>query len=65
MRRIPFAHLVRHADKTRYVALVHDLPVEHLRHEAVTEHEEEHDGADAYPDVFQQFLLIHGGLFFW
>ena len=64
MRGIPLAHLVRHPHVARNIALVHDLPVQYLRHEPIAEHEEKDDGAEAYSDVLQQFLLVHSGLFF-
>ena len=62
---IPLRRLMRHPHIARYVTLVHNLSVQHLRHEGVAEHEEKEDGAEGDADVFQQFLvhvlLVFGG----
>ena len=60
MRCVPLVHLVGHAHIAGDIALIHDFPVKHLRHETVTEGQEKgHNAqADGYflPNVFHRLF---------
>ena len=54
---VPLVHLVRHPDITGYVALVHNLTLQHLRHESITQGKEQ--GHDARSDSYLFPIFFH------
>ena len=57
MRLVPLVHLVRHPDIAGYVALVHNLTLQNLRYESITQGKEQ--GHDARSDSYLFPIFFH------
>ena len=61
MGLVPFAHLVRHAQITGNIALIHNLSLEHLRYKTVTQRQEQRHNAQGNAQFLKK-TFIHFGI---